>query len=606
MKNRMKNTITNKISLFASIALLAITCFSACKKTPNNNSNTPTFTNTNKVTASVSGQIVDESGAAVAGAQVQLANNITISDIDGFFQFVNVECATNATLITATKTGNFPAYRTLHIAANKNHMCKLTMLAMDNPQSLNVSSGGTISADGGAQITFSPNSLVVAGSSTPYTGTATIFAKTIKADDPDIANLTPGALRGVTEDGLENVLTTYGMLGVEMLGASGEVLQIAPNKTAEIKIPIASNQLANAPSEIQLWHFDKTLAMWKEEGKANKVGAEYVGNVSHFSFWNCDMGLPLCGFTATVVDAASGAGLGGYKVELVSNSGFAGTRYNITAANGSVIGSIPTNSSYTINVIDVNCNGVLYSSTFNSTTTAVSLGTIAITIPTVNLGSINGTGVTCSGAPLTNGSAFMNMNGNIIPISVSNTGALSWTGLLCNASTPVTIKVYDIAGVTNGTYNINLIQGVNNVGPLAACGALSQFHNYTIDDGTTVKSYSLVAPTQYFTSAFDATMNGGTTQILGESGGKINTLTFNGNGTTGNHALTYFFDYTSTLGGSATYVQSDSLVPINVPITITAYGSTMNSMITGSYNGSFVNGASSYTINGSFAVERQF
>jgi hypothetical protein len=35
-----------------------------------------------------------------------------------------------------------------------------------------------------------------------------------------------------------------------------------------------------------LWSFDEAKGLWKEEGQAIKTGSNYVGDVSHFSFWN--------------------------------------------------------------------------------------------------------------------------------------------------------------------------------------------------------------------------------------------------------------------------------------------------------------------------------
>ena len=56
-----------------------------------------------------------------------------------------------------------------------------------------------------------------------------------------------------------------------------------------MSIPVGSTQTSSAPAEIPLWYFDETNGVWKEEGKATLQGNEYVGEVSHFTFWNCDI-----------------------------------------------------------------------------------------------------------------------------------------------------------------------------------------------------------------------------------------------------------------------------------------------------------------------------
>ena len=47
--------------------------------------------------------------------------------------------------------------------------------------------------------------------------------------------------------------------------------------------------VGTAPETIPLWHYDKTTGLWKEEGTATKNGDKYVGTVTHFSDWNCDV-----------------------------------------------------------------------------------------------------------------------------------------------------------------------------------------------------------------------------------------------------------------------------------------------------------------------------
>jgi ABC-type sulfate transport system permease subunit len=99
----------------------------------------------------------------------------------------------------------------------------------------------------------------------------------------------PGNLTGITINNEQKILQTYGMIAVEMEGSSGEALNIAGSKQATISFPIPSAMLANAPATIPLWHFDETIGVWKEEGTATKQGNAYVGVVTHFSFWNCDV-----------------------------------------------------------------------------------------------------------------------------------------------------------------------------------------------------------------------------------------------------------------------------------------------------------------------------
>jgi len=83
-------------------------------------------------------------------------------------------------------------------------------------------------------------------------------------------------------------LVSYGMMAVELTNSSGQKLQIETGKTAEIRITVPPSLLPNAPATIPLWSLDESLGVWKKESMASLINNVYIGNVSHFSFWNCD------------------------------------------------------------------------------------------------------------------------------------------------------------------------------------------------------------------------------------------------------------------------------------------------------------------------------
>jgi len=122
-------------------------------------------------------------------------------------------------------------------------------------------------------------------------------------------------------DGTAKVLQTFGMMQVELRGSGGEKLQIAKTHTAQIKMQIDASQMATAPSSIPLWHFDEAKGYWTEEGSATKVGNQYVGNVSHFSWWGCCSGFPVVGLSVNILDSNSNP-IPYLLVNLTSSAGF--------------------------------------------------------------------------------------------------------------------------------------------------------------------------------------------------------------------------------------------------------------------------------------------
>ena len=137
-------------------------------------------------------------------------------------------------------------------------------------------------------ISLPSNSVVNVATDAPYTGTVNVAVHWIDPTAVDLDQIMPGDLRGIDETGSLKGLKTFGMTAVELTSASGELLQIASGKKATLTMPVPPALLSNAPSSIPLWYFDEINGLWKQDGTATKTGNTYVGDVSHFSFWNCD------------------------------------------------------------------------------------------------------------------------------------------------------------------------------------------------------------------------------------------------------------------------------------------------------------------------------
>ncbi len=94
----------------------------------------------------------------------------------------------------------------------------------------------------------------------------------------------PGELRGIDENNKQVGLQSFGMMAVEMTGASGERLQLAPAKPATMRFPIAAAQQASAPATIAFWSFNDTTGLWKQEGMATKQGMNILEKHPTFLF----------------------------------------------------------------------------------------------------------------------------------------------------------------------------------------------------------------------------------------------------------------------------------------------------------------------------------
>ena len=159
---------------------------------------------------------------------------------------------------------------------------------------------------------------IVSGNGNAYTGEVIVTAKRIATDDPRLTDLMPGGLIAMDAEGATRVLGTIGMVAVELRSSAGEELNLANGSKATVLFQVADDQLVNAPSEIPLWYFDEDRGLWIEEGIATLQNGSYIGEVAHFSFWNCDAPFPLihlCG----QISCSNGEAASWFKVLVVSD-----------------------------------------------------------------------------------------------------------------------------------------------------------------------------------------------------------------------------------------------------------------------------------------------
>ncbi len=438
---------------------------------------------TTKVSSSVSGFVTDENELPVKNANVAVGTSTSITDKYGFFEVKNVQVVQNAAMVTITKTGYFKGIKTYIAAAGKTAFFRIKLIPKTISGTVSGTTGGTVTLASNLSILFPTNGFVNASTNAAYTGTVNVTAFKIDATSADLARIMPGDLRGLNTDGNLQILTTYGMAAVELTGAGGELLQIATGKKATMTMPIPTTLISTAPATIPLWYFDETKGLWMQEGVATKTGGNYVGDVSHFSFWNYDVPANFVQFNCTVVNSA-GLPIPNVQVKIsqVSNPNSAG--YGYTDSAGYVGGAVPNNSTLLLQVFGANnCNVPSYTQTFNTTNVNVSLGAVTISTAT-SLSVLSGTVTNCSNAPVTNGYIII-QNGYIFSRhALSATGTYSVNRLLCGtAPNNVTLIGEDITAAQQSNPAVYpTVAGNNTIPTIQACGvSIQQFFNYNIN-----------------------------------------------------------------------------------------------------------------------------
>jgi hypothetical protein len=553
---------------------------------------------TTKIASSVSGFVTDENEVAVNGAAVQFGSSNTTTDKYGYFEVRNVQVTQEAAVVTVIKPGYFKGIKTYIATAGKSAFFRIKLLPKSTAGNIDAATGGSVALSNGLSVSLPAGAVVNAANNTAYSGPVTVAAQWLNPAAADIWRAMPGDLRGLDNNGYLKLLQTYGMSAIELTGSSGELLQIATGKKATVNFPLSTAVAGTAPASIPLWYFDETKGLWKEEGSAVKSGNNYVGEVSHFSYWNCDIPLEKSvQFELTVVDA-NGNPMPFVTVYVNYSGGSYTGAHGSTDSSGYINGRIPANASLVIEIYaDNQCNGPVYSQSVTTGTTDISFGNITLTGSKV--ATVSGSVTDCSNAPVTNGYVLMKKGYYNYRTNVNPDGTFDFNAIICTGNTSAeVIAVDNNSQEQSSVINVTLTEGANSLGGLKACGiSIEESITYTVDGN----SFTLSAPGDFLAQRTDS-IAGDMIYIAGAN--NINNLEFSfsnlniAQGST--QQLTYF---TSTQTGQTNAGAGGAPV---VNVNITEYGA-VGQFIAGNFTGTVkdLQTSSDHTVTCNFRVRRK-
>jgi Carboxypeptidase regulatory-like domain len=471
-----KNTSIKLATLFLSIFIFSQI---GCKKTDdvadNPMPNVPPVTANDAVlvAATITGSVIDENNQPVAGATVTADTYSTTTDAMGNFAFKNINVSAANGHVMVVRSGYFKGIRSFVTEKGKNNFVKIQLIKQVVSGTVAAAAGGTVNTDG-ATINFAPNSFVTA-TGAAYTGNVKVYAKWIDPTAQNLPVIIPGDLRGLNSTNTESILKSYGMVGAELKDDAGNILKIAPGKTATISFPIPVALQGTAPATIPLWHFDEVAARWREEGTATKIGNTYTAQVGKFSFWNVDVPNSFINLDMRLVNGANNLPLANTLVKitsLLSNT----SAYDFTNDSGYVSGYVPKGEALKLEVITsitaCNTNPIAYTQNIGPYNANASLGNISANIPTALvitfMGKVNG----CNNMPVSNGYVSLNLTNGTSTIAYTNeAGEVNFSLLQCNTGGTYRYIAVDLSNnnystTATGTATSNTI----NLNTITACG----------------------------------------------------------------------------------------------------------------------------------------
>ncbi|WP_323788419.1 carboxypeptidase-like regulatory domain-containing protein [Psychroserpens sp.] len=472
------------IALLSVFALVIISCDKDDSPTTpqeqNQDHNAAAFAENfgNDILRTFLGTVVDTNDNPIDNAMISIGNKTAITDSNGVFIIEDAPVNQRFGYVKAEKAGFIHASRAV-VPSNGTNKVRIMMLAETIAGSTSSGTQETIALANGASVALEGAYIKADGSS--YSGNVNVIMHHLDPADDNMRDQMPGMLYAANAQNEERMLQTFGMLAVELRGSAGEDLNIAEGSSAEIRMPLDASLMSNAPATIPLWYFDEVNGYWIEDGQATLVGTEYVGTVSHFSFWNCDIPAEYVDFCVTVLNS-DGNPVANTQVNLTSTN--YGTGYGYTNENGVDCGKIPSGETLELNVYnyDVCSQSPIYTETvgpFNADSN------ISVTIPdNPNIISETVTGLfnDCDGNPVTNGYVDLKYGEQHFSDLVTD-GEFEINLIRCNADDTFRIKAFDYINIqeTDSLY-YTFTTPLTNLGSIQSCNTVEEFITYQVDD----------------------------------------------------------------------------------------------------------------------------
>jgi uncharacterized protein (TIGR02145 family) len=323
------------------------------------------------------------------------------TDPNGVFFLNNILVYDNLGYITVTKAGFHQASRSFLPLENGANRVNVQLLPMTLSGSFNAASGGTVTS-GLLQLSFPANALALNGQ--PYTGIVRVYATALDPTSADLFDQMPGELLGGLNDSL-SMLRSFGMAAVELRDANMNELQLAAGRTATLTFSIPAALQSDAPPSIDWWSFDEEQGVWMHEGVAQRQGNEYIGQATHFSWWNVDVPENFNNLNGKV-NSEGGTPVSDARVHVFSPT--MGTGGTYTNGEGMFASRVPKNQQLSVNVF-LTCSttndwALAHTESIASAVQAISS---SITAGLEGRYPINGTVVNCEGQPVNSGYAKM-------------------------------------------------------------------------------------------------------------------------------------------------------------------------------------------------------
>lgn len=453
------------------------------------------------------GFVNDRTGQAIPQAIVSLGNVSITTDENGYFKIKNLTNS-NKAVISVESAGYFTNYQTL--IPNKPGAVRTNVQLTPKVLTASLSSdaGGIVPINNNSTVEFAPNSFVHQNGN-PYNGMVNLYTSYIDPTDPEILSIMPGNLTAVNVEGEQQLLTSYGMVNVEIEGTNGEVLQI--NQPAALSIAVPESLTNAAPTTIPMWFFDTTIGQWIEEGAATLQNGIYSTQVAHFTFWNCDVPNDYVNLKGKIIFDKYEV-LAQVRITNLSNNESRTTTIN---TDGTFAGAVPSQEALVLEVIS-DCGTVLKRQDIAPLTSDSNLGDIELELGSNDVIVILGLVTDCDDVPVSNGYVLLDQ-GELgkTSLTLNETGTFEAVIFNCQLS-QIELTAFDIENLTSGTPQTFAAAPVINSDVLKACGETLDVGLFMNFNGTDIFIDNVSAKYEQGITTFNVTDETSTGSIVYE------------------------------------------------------------------------------------------
>ena len=438
------------------------------------------------ITTNVFGLVVDENEMPVVNAEVWVKTDtgfeMTTTDEEGNFKYFDVRVLREGAFLKVSQADKFDGFRKMNVTPNSYNYTKIKLLDKTIVGNISSTSGGTVSHPSSAKLKLAANSVRYENGG-EYTGNVNVAMSWIDPTADDLPARMVGDLSGIDENGKEVVLGTYGMLNVELLADNGEELQLKDNAPATLSFPVPAEIQDRAPSTIPLWSYNEELGVWFEEGSATLQNGYYVGDVAHFSSWNCDYKGEVISVTGKVIsrDVTGGNVVTPFLQIYIEVEGILNRGGFLDNTGEFEFYNFPANVEFTLTIKD-RCDNIIFEEQFGPYANDTDLGTIVVQGVADNFITLSGSGVDCDDNVLEDGYIQFKLENLSFIYPLEDDGTFEFVVNVCDETTG-TISVIDVANVKESPeQSVDLLSSsMITIGELKACDELSEFVNIELN-----------------------------------------------------------------------------------------------------------------------------